>query len=88
MSAPLVYYRYSENERFYIMMQFKIEDGAFFATNSIKPVSITKFDDDCYVLFMSKGDEMLDYPIHMQFVTFDEAKRWAEHKVGVQVEFA
>lgn len=72
------------------MMTFKFSDGAHFATNSIKPVSITKFFDDCFELFMSKGDLYLDFPIHVQFETFEEAKKWAEHRVGVQVklEFA
>lgn len=67
------------------MMQFKSEDQAYFATNSIKPVRIQQFDTDCFELFMSKGDLYLDFPIHMQFETFDEAKRWAEHKVGMKM---
>ena len=68
-----------------MMMEFNYTDGAHFATNSIKPVRITEFDVDCFELFMSKGDLYLDFPIHMQFETFEKAVKWAEHKVGIKL---
>ena len=68
-----------------MIMEFNYTDGTHFATNSIKPVSITKFDVDCFELFMSKGDLNLDFPIYLQFTTFEEAVKWAEHKVGVKL---
>ena len=40
-------------------MTFKFDDNAYFATNSIKPVTITQFDDDYFELFMSKGQSKL-----------------------------
>ena len=69
-----------------MLMEFKFEDGAHFATNSIKPVRIQQFEEDCFQLFMVKGDLNLDFPLELLFDTFEEAVKWAEAKVGVKVE--
>ena len=63
-------------------MTFKFDDNAYFATNSIKPVTITQFDDDYFELFMSKGDANIEAPIKVGFETFEEARKWAEAYVG------
>lgn len=64
--------------------------NAFRATNSIKPVVIEILDDNVepeVLLHMPKGDLYIDAPITDQwFRTFEEAKKWAEHRVGVQMK--
>lgn len=67
-------------------MTFKFDDNAYFATNSIKPVTITQFDTDYFELFMSKGDLKIEAPIKVGFETFDEAKKWAEAYVGFSIQ--
>lgn len=67
------------------MMTFKYTDETHFATNSIKPCSITKFEDDYYELHMPKGDYAVTFPVKLGFDTFDEAKRWAEERVGMRI---
>lgn len=63
---------------------------AFRATNSIKPVVIEILDDNVepeVLLQMPKGDLYIDAPITDQwFRTFEEAKKWAEHRVGVTMK--
>ncbi len=65
-------------------MEFKFEDSTHFATNSAKPVSITQFEEDCFQLFMVKGDKTMNHPLHMHFETFEEAVEFAENVVGLQ----
>jgi len=68
-----------------MIMEFNYTDGAHFATNSIKPVRITEFAEDCFELFMLKGNLNHDMPSHMAFETFEEAVKMAEHLVGVKL---
>jgi hypothetical protein len=68
------------------MMTFKFSDETHFATNSIKPCSITKFEDDYYELHMPKGDHAVTFPVKLGFDTFNEAKRWAEERVGMHIQ--
>jgi len=70
-----------------MIMEFNFVDGANFATNSIKPVRITQFEENVFELFMSKGNLNHDMPSIMCFETFEEAVKTAEHKVGVKVEW-
>ena len=63
------------------MMTFKFTDETHFATNSIKPCSITKFEDDYYELHCPKGDHAVTFPVKLGFDTFDEAKR--EKKITI-----
>jgi hypothetical protein len=65
-------------------MEFKFADGAHFATNSAKPVTINQFEEDCFQLLMVKGDKTMNHPLHMHFETFDEAVEFAEDVVGLQ----
>lgn len=70
------------------MMFFTIENGAYVATNSIKPVQIRYLEEDCIELLMPEGD--LTVPaknLSVLFDTFGEAVKWAEHRVGVRVKF-
>lgn len=57
------------------------------ATNSIKPVMIQILDDNAepeVYLHMPEGDLYIDAPINKQwFESFEEAKKWAEHRVGI-----
>lgn len=69
-------------------MEFNFVDGAHFATNSIKPVRITQYEEDCFELFMLKGDLNIHHPISTCFETFDEAVRWAECQVGIEVKMS
>ena len=58
----------------------------YMATNSIKPVIIRAMDENSFLLDMPAGDLYIDAKITDQFFeTFEEAKRWAEHKVGVKM---
>ena len=65
------------------MMTFeKISARVYRATNSIKPVSVIKFDKE-YCLSMPEGD-LFDSPVFdATFKTFEEAKRYAETYVGM-----
>ena len=67
-------------------MEFKFADGAYFATNSAKPVTINKFEEDCFQLLMVKGDKTMNHPLHVHFETFDEAAAFAENVVGFQAD--
>ena len=68
------------------MMNFKLADGTHFATNSIKPVSITEFDTDTFQLFMGAGDLNISRPMYEFFDTFTEARKWAECHVGCKIK--
>ena len=58
----------------------------YLATNSIKPVIIRAEDEATYFLDMPAGDLYNDHNIMGEvFDTFEEAKRWAEHKVGMKM---
>lgn len=69
-----------------MMMTFKTVDRNHLATNSIKPVVIQQVEEDCFVLYMKEGDMNLDISLEMSFVTFEEAVKWAEAKVGIKFE--
>ena len=67
------------------MMNFEYAQDTFTATNSIKPVVIRAECEDTYLLDMPAGDLYIDAKImNLFFETFEEAKRWAEHRVGVK----
>lgn len=67
------------------MMNFEYAQDTFTATNSIKAVTIRALTEYDYALDMPEGDLYIDAPIMSQwFETFAEAKRWAEHRVGVK----
>jgi hypothetical protein len=65
-------------------LTFKFADGAHFATNSAKPVTINQFEEDCFQLLMVKGDKTMNHPLHVHFETFEEAAEFAEKVVGLQ----
>ena len=68
------------------MMNFEYAQDTFTATNSIKPVIIRAMDENSFLLDMPAGDLYIDAKITDQFFeTFEEAKRWAEHKVGIKM---
>lgn len=68
------------------MMNFEYAQDTFTATNSIKPVIIRALTEYDYFLDMPEGDLKNSFKITDQwFETFEEAKRWAEHKVGVKM---
>jgi hypothetical protein len=74
------------------MMQFEKYEGSNYlniATNSIKPVMIQILDDNNdpeVYLHMPEGDLYVEGPINNQwFRNFDEAKKWAEHRVGMKM---
>ena len=70
------------------MMQFKTSGAYQVATNSIKHVAIHKADEDAFFLNMPEGDLYIDAPINrIFFETFEEAKRWAETRVGVKMNW-
>lgn len=76
------------------MMQFEtvaVGNNApdiYMATNSIKPVIIRAEDEATYFLDMPAGDLYNDHKIMGEvFDTFEEAKRWAEHRVGMHIKF-
>ena len=73
------------------MMQFETvalgtnAPDVYMATNSIKPVVIRAEDEASFLLDMPAGDLYIDAKImNLFFETFEEAKRWAEHRVGVK----
>jgi len=70
------------------MMTFETNGNNHIATNSIKPVSILQLDEygEDFHLNMPNGDLYIDSPILNEwFQSFEDAKRWAEHRVGVSV---
>lgn len=67
-----------------MMMTFKTVDRNHLATNSIKPVVIQQVEEDYFVLYMKEGDMNLNISLEMSFVTFEQAVKWAEAKVGVK----
>ena len=69
------------------MMKFENTLFGFQATNSIKPVTIHQLEEDIFALDMPEGDLYVDFKIMNEiFDTFEEAKLWAEHRVGVSLK--
>jgi hypothetical protein len=72
------------------MMTFETTANNHVATNSLKPVSIVQLDEygEDFHLNMPDGDLYIDSPIMNEwFESFDDARKWAEHRVGVSVNF-
>ena len=68
------------------MMTFEQSNSNWIATNSIKPVTIRQLEEDVFALDMPEGDLYLDFKIMNElFDTFEEAKLWAEHRVGMKM---
>lgn len=60
----------------------------YMATNSIKPVLIRAMNEAEFLLDMPKGDLYNDFKIMGEcFETFKEAKHWAEHRVGIKMNW-
>ena len=71
-------------------MTFETTANNHVATNSLKPVSIVQLDEygEDFHLNMPDGDLYIDSPIMNEwFESFDDARKWAEHRVGVSVNF-
>jgi hypothetical protein len=76
-------------ERNYTMMTFEKTIFGFDAINSIKPVTIRQLDEDAFALDMPMGDLYNEFRImNVIFSTFEEAKRWAETKVGMKMNWS
>ena len=68
------------------MMTFEQSNTNWIATNSIKPVIIRQLEEDMFALDMPEGDLYVDFKIMNElFDTFEEAKKWAEHRVGMKM---
>lgn len=70
------------------MMTFEKSGANMIATNSIKPVYITKAYNGGYMLNTPEGGLLDEFKTRGPFVDFESAKRNAEMNVGMKMNWS